>query len=159
MNFIRVGFAIIIVIIALYLIKVGYTNKSFDYKLLYNRCVASVYDRVIESIDDIDNKYQKDTYIHKKKFRIKIYYKYEIDGCMYTSHFYNDGKNNDYIEQYDFLKISKMYDYVKYLTVFYKIDNPKKSYASLDKISKFYVDIYYIIAIILFLTLPFVMFI
>jgi hypothetical protein len=149
----------LMVLLALYLIIRGYKNKSYDYNELYSKSQARIYDRVIESKDNVNNEYEKNVYVHKKKFRIKILYEYEVNNQLYTSYFYNDGKGDGYLDQNKFSNISKKYNNIKYITVYYKNDNHKKSCISFDAVSNFYVYAYYVFAIIIFIAIPFVMFI
>ena len=77
------------------------TYGSNDYKESYNKAKATITNKLIESNDEIKN--DGLLFKHEKNFRIKITYTYEIKNHEYRGCYYNDGKNEDFLEPKKFI--------------------------------------------------------
>jgi hypothetical protein len=157
----RILIALFILIGALYMGVLGYNEKDTDYRKEYIKTTGKITDKTIESIDTIERK--KNLYRHVKKFRIKLFYTYKIknnDGTIkeYKGEFYNDGNNDDFLEDKKYIPIGKMYNSTVFKNVYYNKDKPSDSCVNFNEIKNRKKKIYYIMSIILFFTLPFILF-
>jgi hypothetical protein len=153
--------ALFILIMALYMGVLGYNEKDTNYKKEYIKTTGKITNKTIESIDTIERK--KNRYRHVKKFRIKLFYTYKVKDKEekikeYKGEFYNDGNNDEFLEDKRYIPIGKMYNSTVFMNVFYNKDKPHDSCINFNEIKNRKKKIYYIISIILFFTLPFILF-
>lgn len=153
--------ALFILVIALYVIILGYNEKDADYRNQYIKTVGKITNKTIESIDMIERK--KNYCRHIKKFRIKLFYTYKVKDKNgktqeYKGEFYNDGNNNKFLEDKKYIPIGKLYNGIIFMNIFYNKDKPRDSCINFNEIKSRKKKIYYVISIILFITLPFIIF-
>lgn len=162
MEYYKIILCIFIFIIALYLGILGYNQTNTNYHKDYIKTVGKVTDKIIESIDTVERK--KNKFRHIKKFRIKLTYSYKVkkhDGTIkeYTGTFYNDGNNEEFLEDKKYIPIGNMYKSKVMMNVFYNKEKPHDSCVNFNDIKNRKKRIYYIISFILFFILPFIIFI
>lgn len=122
----------IIIFFIIYLAILIYNNNQTKYNNDYIKCIATITDKKIESEDYIINK-NYNHFVHKKNFRIKIKYEYEIDDKKYTGYFYNDGKCDKYLPEDKYIPIGNTCKFLNKINVYYNKNNYYESYFNLDK--------------------------
>jgi hypothetical protein len=123
-----------------------YFEKEKDYKGQYVKCIATIIDKDIESEDYIEKR-GLNVFSHKKKFRIKLFYEYVVKNLKYTGYFYNDGNNDKFLFESDYIPLGNTYNYVKKINIFYNKKNNKESYKNLNVIKKNKKKVYYALVI------------
>lgn len=162
MEYYRIIICIFIFIFAIYLGILGYNEKDTNYQKEYVRTTGKVTNKIIESVDTVERK--KNKFKHIKKFRIKLTYLYKVinsEGKIkeYTGSFYNNGNNNDFLEDKEYIPIGNIYRSNVLMNVYYNKEKPRDSCVNFNEIRNRKKRLYYTISIILFFVLPFAIFI
>ena len=133
----RITLIITILILASYCILWGYGEEDREYNEEYIRTIGTIIDKKIESIDLVE-KEGSNKFKHKKKFRIRLTYKYKVDDKEFQGNYYNDGSidNGGYLDDKDYIPIGNMYNYVKKINVYYNSEKPYDSCVKLEQIRK-----------------------
>ena len=145
-----------IAFIASYFVYLGYNEKYNDHRESYNKTVATITDKSVESKDEIKN--NGILFKHEKNFRIKITYTYEVKDHEYTGYCYNDGKTEDFLEPKKFIPIKRAFDHIDNIIIFYHKNRPHDSCVALSQIKNKRTNLYYIIATGLLFSLPIIYF-
>ena len=131
----------IISIIAIICLIYTYVNHIRFYNLEnYINAIGKITKRKIETLDQTSVT-QKigglNVFTNNIKFRLKTTFEYFVDNKKYTSYFYNDGINNDYIS--NMKKLKKMWNYYTVNTlidVYYNKHKHSNCYVKLKRIKK-----------------------
>lgn len=135
-----------LIILIIYLIVSVYLEKDKNYANQYDKCIATIINKNIESEDYIE-KSGLNNFSHKKKFRIKLFYEYTIKNIKYYGSYYNDGNNEKYLFESEYIPIGNTYNYVKKINIYYNKKNNQKSYKNLNIINNNKKKVYYILTI------------
>ncbi len=148
----------------MYFMILGYNEINADYSDNYIKTVGSIINKNIESDDVIEKKNGTNIFKHKKKFRIKLKYKYSVEDSEnnenneYYGEFYNNGINDNFLDENEYIPIGNIYNYVKKINVFYNKDNYYNSCVNLEKIKQKNKKIYSIICLFLLSSIPIILF-
>jgi hypothetical protein len=147
-----------IVFVALYFIILGYQENSTNYSQDYIRTVGKIINKKIESEDNIEKKKNTNQFRHTKKFRIKITYMYKVNDKEYTGYYYNDGKNEKFLKEEEYIPIGNTYNYVKYINIFYNKEKPHDNCIKLEEIQNRKKKTFYLLSVGLFFIAPFIIY-
>ncbi len=147
----------IIIFISIFLFFWKFNDEHTDINQKYQKCVGKIIDKKIESKDEIQKIKNSNKFTHIKKFRIKITYIYNVNNKDYYGNFYND-RNDKFLDAKEYAKIGKMYNYVKFINLYYNKDKPYDSCINLNEIQNRKKKIFYILSIGLLFTIPFILF-
>lgn len=140
-------YIIIVIIIINIFFLLQFIRKKTYLKKQYIPITANVIEKIIESDDCIEKK-NVNNFKHIKKFRLKVSYIYYVDDISYSGYYYNDGLNENFLDDEEYILINKDYSTLKTVMIYYDKNNNKNSYVNYDKIIKEQIKIYYVICII-----------
>lgn len=141
------------------IIQCRYYNNMTDDELNinYNKINAIITKNEIETKDDITN--NDNNYVHNKKFRLKTYYKYNVDGIEYEKYFYNDDMNNKFLDTTEYLKTCPKYYNLKNIMIYYDNTRHHDSCINLYKIKRRKSLMFFYLSLIILFIIVFYIFI
>jgi hypothetical protein len=148
-------FLIIISILTYLIIIINDNNNVIDYV----KTVGKIKEKKIESEDTIERIKNTNKFKHEKNFRIKLMYSYKVGEKEYNSYFYNDGKDEKFLKEEEYIPVGNMYNYLKYINIYYNKNKNYDSCVNLEEIKKRKKRIMYVLFLGLLFIFPFIFYI